>query len=71
MDSVITAAVRALAKGDVPGALNRVALRDDAAQACSVDSSSKATHSSRKLGSQLSSRRAFSVEAYGLGSVTL
>jgi hypothetical protein len=30
MDSLITAAARALAKGDVLGALNRVALRDDA-----------------------------------------
>jgi hypothetical protein len=31
MDSLITAAARALASGDVLGALNRVALRDDAA----------------------------------------
>src|SRR6187551_810084 len=31
MDSVITAAARALAAGDPLGALNRVALRDDAA----------------------------------------
>ena len=30
MDSLITAAARALAAGDVLGALNRVALRDDA-----------------------------------------
>ena len=30
MDSVITAAARALATGDPLGALNRVALRDDA-----------------------------------------
>jgi hypothetical protein len=30
MDSLITAAARALAKGDPLGALNRVALRDDA-----------------------------------------
>jgi len=30
MDSLITAAARALAAGDPPGALNRVALRDDA-----------------------------------------
>jgi hypothetical protein len=29
MDSLITAAARALAAGDVFGALNRVALRDD------------------------------------------
>ena len=29
MDSLITAAARALAKGDVLGPLNRVALRDD------------------------------------------
>ncbi|MGC1579468.1 MAG: helix-turn-helix domain-containing protein, partial [Beijerinckiaceae bacterium] len=31
MDSLIIAAARALAAGDVLGALNRVALRDDAA----------------------------------------
>ncbi|MBR8298899.1 helix-turn-helix domain-containing protein, partial [Burkholderia cenocepacia] len=30
MDSLITAAARALATGDALGALNRVALRDDA-----------------------------------------
>src|SRR6202158_3941865 len=30
MDSLITAAARALARGDLLGALNRVALRDDA-----------------------------------------
>ena len=30
MDSLITAAARALAAGDALGALNRVALRDDA-----------------------------------------
>jgi hypothetical protein len=30
MDSLITAAARALARGDPLGALNRVALRDDA-----------------------------------------
>jgi hypothetical protein len=30
MDSLITAAARALATGDPPGALNRVALREDA-----------------------------------------
>src|SRR4051794_41002142 len=30
MDSLITAAARALARGDALGALNRVALRDDA-----------------------------------------
>ena len=30
MDSLITAAARALARGDLLGALNRLALRDDA-----------------------------------------
>ena len=36
MDSLITAAARALAAGDPLGALNRVALRDDADGGCNA-----------------------------------
>jgi hypothetical protein len=36
MDSLITAAARALAAGDPLGALNRVALRDDADGDCNA-----------------------------------
>jgi hypothetical protein len=36
MDSLINAAGRALAAGDVPGALKRVALRDDPRARCVV-----------------------------------
>jgi hypothetical protein len=36
MDSLITAAARALAAGDPLGALNRVALRDDADGGCTL-----------------------------------
>jgi len=37
MDSLITAAARALAAGDPLGALNRVALRDDAPESRDCD----------------------------------